>query len=270
MEQQNRVFSLNRNQLKYLVIIAMLIDHLAWAFVPTDSVQGQAMHFIGRLTGPVMAFFLVEGYMHTRNLKKYAMRLGMFALVSWPAFVYFEAGIWPVFLTKGSESLWSSALNIYFPPLDCVLTIIPAFGVIYTLFLALLALWVYDKAPWDGWMKGVVIAILCLLSMYGDWPIFDIMFALVLFRFHDEPKKKWTIFYIVSILLMMILFGMVSGELVAANLFQTGIFLVPPLLQFAYNGEGGSKKPFHKWFFYLFYPLHLLLLGYIKYGMKLG
>ena len=38
---------LNRNQLKYLVIAAMLIDHIAWAFVPTASLLGQAMHIIG-------------------------------------------------------------------------------------------------------------------------------------------------------------------------------------------------------------------------------
>lgn len=41
--------SMNRNQLKYLVIAAMLIDHVAWAFVPMDSAVGQVMHFIGRL-----------------------------------------------------------------------------------------------------------------------------------------------------------------------------------------------------------------------------
>ena len=47
---------LNRNQLKYLVIAAMLIDHIAWAFVPTASLLGQVMHIIGRLTGPTMAY----------------------------------------------------------------------------------------------------------------------------------------------------------------------------------------------------------------------
>ena len=40
----------NRNQIKYLVIIAMLIDHIAWAFVPMESLPGQIMHFIGDFT----------------------------------------------------------------------------------------------------------------------------------------------------------------------------------------------------------------------------
>ena len=47
----------NRNQVKYLVIIAMLTDHIAWAFVPMESVPGQIMHFTRRFTGPAMACF---------------------------------------------------------------------------------------------------------------------------------------------------------------------------------------------------------------------
>ena len=55
-----KLHSLNRNELKYLVIIAMLIDHIAWAFVPTASLLGQIMHIIGRLTGPTMAYMLAD------------------------------------------------------------------------------------------------------------------------------------------------------------------------------------------------------------------
>ena len=74
-------FTLNRNQLKYIVIAAMFIDHIAWAFVPTASLLGQVMHFFGRLTGPTMAYFIAEGYRYTRNVKKYAVRLGIFTLL---------------------------------------------------------------------------------------------------------------------------------------------------------------------------------------------
>ena len=107
--------SLNRNQIKYLVIVAMLIDHIAWAFVPMQSLLGQVMHFIGRLTGPTMAYFLVEGYLHTRNVKKYAIRLGFFALVSWLPFTLFEFGVLPITIYTGKVvngiSFYLGAIN---------------------------------------------------------------------------------------------------------------------------------------------------------------
>ncbi len=118
---------LNRNQLKYLVIAAMVIDHVAWGFVATDSLLGQLMHVVGRLTGPTMAYFVAEGYSYTRNVKRYALRLGVFALLSWPAFVYFEYGTLPLVRVDGS------------------LRLIPDFGVLYTLLLGLLAIWLWDK-----------------------------------------------------------------------------------------------------------------------------
>lgn len=74
--------SLNRNQLKYLVIVAMVIDHIAAAFLSNDSAITVIMRMIGRLTAPTMAFFIVEGYFHTKNKKKYALRLFIFSLIS--------------------------------------------------------------------------------------------------------------------------------------------------------------------------------------------
>ncbi len=68
--------------LKYIAIIAMFIDHFAWLFVNTNSVLGQLMHSIGRLTAPIMCFFIAEGYYKTSNIKKYLFRLGIFAVIS--------------------------------------------------------------------------------------------------------------------------------------------------------------------------------------------
>ncbi|MGN1223933.1 MAG: TraX family protein [Ruminococcus sp.] len=227
-----KLLSLNRNQLKYLVIVAMLIDHIAWAFVPTASLLGQVMHFIGRLTGPTMAYMLVEGYCHTRSVKKYALRLGIFALISWIPFSYFEYG------KIGLQ-----------------------FGVIYTLFLSLLGIWLWDKGNCVKPVKILGIIGLCLLSLFGDWAIFDVLYALFLFVYRNNPKDKWTAFCIIT------LFG--CADIFFARpwwgaLFQFGIFMVPLLIQFCYNGESGSKKPVHKWFFYVFYPAHLLVLGLLK------
>lgn len=233
--------SLNRNQIKYIVIIAMLIDHIAWAFVPTQSVLGQIMHFIGRLTGPTMACFVVEGYLHTRNVKKYALRLGIFALISWIPFCLFEFQTLPIYRTEDGHMVF-----------------LPTLGVIYTLLLSLLAVWLWDRGRCKNWVKVLGIIGLCILSLVGDWPIFDVLYALFLFRYRDHVKKKWIAFSIITVC------SFFFGGFGIWGIYQLGIFLVPVIMQFLYNGESGSKKPIHKWFFYIFYPLHLLVLGFLQ------
>lgn len=110
-------------QLKVIAIVAMTFDHIAWMWVPVVSLPGQCMHIIGRITAPVMCYLLAEGYIHTHDIRKYTLRLGLFAVVSAFAFYLFErrAG-----MAGGGISL----------------------GMMYTLFLALLALRTYDS-QWD-------------------------------------------------------------------------------------------------------------------------
>ena len=226
-------FKLNRNQLKYLVIVAMLIDHIAWAFVPTVSVLGFVMHFIGRLTGPTMAFFLVEGFEHTRDRKKYLMRLGIFALISWIPFSLFEVG-----------------RITYF------------FGVIYTLFLGLVALMVEERQDLAPWKKILLFFILLILSLFGDWGLYDIIWPVLLYRYRDNPKQKWFSFCLVGALYVwMVSYG---SKPFYTGLWALGTFMVPVIISKFYSGEAGSRHPFHKWFFYVFYPAHLLILYLLK------
>lgn len=224
---------INRNALKYIAIIAMVIDHIAWSFVPTYSVLGQILHFIGRLTGPIMAYMLYEGYVHTRDIKKYALRLGIFALVSWAAYSLYETHRWPTM----------------------------QFGVIYTLFLALLTIWMWDKANIKKGFKIALVVLACGLSFLGDWPIFDVLWPLLLFINRDDPRKKWRSFIIITAVEVLgAQFMSITSDRPFGQVFQFGAFLVPPILMYMYNGEPGSRKAFHKWFFYIFYPLHLIVL----------
>ena len=229
---------LSRNQLKYLVIIAMVIDHIGWAFVPTASYLGQAMHFIGRLTGPTMAFFVAEGYLHTRDVKTYALRLGLFALLSWPAFSYFEYGR---FFT-------------------------PHFGVIYTLLLGLLAVWIWDALPVHPLLRLLPIAGLCWLSQWGDWSYWDVLWPLALVMFRDKPRVKWWAFTAICAAACgyIMWYYMDHGRPWWYGIHNLGILLAPLLLRFGYSGESGSRHPFHKWFFYAFYPAHLVVLALLQ------
>ena len=122
----------------------------------------------------------------------------------------------------------------------------PAFGVIYTLFLSLLAIWFWDKAKCSVSVKWLAVLVLCILSVFGDWAMFDVLYALTFFRYRENPREKWLTFSGITLVCCV---SMLGNEPIWSGLFQLGIFLVIPLIQYCYNGESGSKKPFHKWFF---------------------
>ncbi len=216
----------------------MTLDHIAWLFADAVSPAiGGIMHFFGRFTAPIMAFFIAEGYEHTRDVKKYTERLAVFAAVSWIPFT----------LTQKSEPpIWFSDGGIIFHPEQ---------SMIFTLLLALIALRVYDS-DMRKWQKIIIITGLCLISLIGDWYVFPIGSCLLLHAFRDDRKKRFIAYEIWTCL--------VALSSVFNQWFQIAVVFAPIIIYFFYNGEPGSKKPFHKWFFYIYYPAHLLVLGIIR------
>ena len=83
--------SLNRTQLKFIAIVSMVIDHIAWGFVDFYSPLGQILHVCGRLTVPIMCFFIAEGFRKTKDLKRYIFRMASFAAISIiPFYLFFH------------------------------------------------------------------------------------------------------------------------------------------------------------------------------------
>ncbi len=215
----------------------MLVDHIAWLFVPFYSLAGQAMHFVGRLTGPTMAVLLADGYRHTKDVNRYTVRLAVFALISWPCYCLMDYG-----------------------------TLALEFSVIYTLLLALLSIRVYDSKM-NVVLKVVLIGIIIWLSGWGDWAYFDIIFALSAHIWHDDEKTRWTVYILICMVDIFMTAGLIVsyGQPVYYASCELGTLLVAPMFMYLYNGERGSKNAFHKWFFYVFYPLHMLVLWVIAY-----
>ena len=81
---------LNSNQLKLIAIIAMTADHLTWVIWPGYQTGWPqlALHCVGRITAPIMWFFIAEGYHYTHSFKKYALRLLLFAVISHFAYTF--------------------------------------------------------------------------------------------------------------------------------------------------------------------------------------
>ncbi len=220
---------MNRNQLKTLAALAMLLDHIAAAFMPASGVWYVILRFFGRVSAPVMAYFVAEGYRHTHNVTRYALRLFLFALLSWVPFAVFETG---------------------FPPV-----LFPHFSVLHTLLLGLIAVWLWDKGRCPLCVKALGILALCVLALPGDWSFYEVLLVLFFFCLHDRPKEMWLAYGLITALILA------THTAAWIHLYQLGMLLVPPLVQFGYNGEPGRKTPLSKWGFYVFYPVHLLILG---------
>lgn len=232
---------LSGSEIKYIAILTMLIDHIAWPFVPTESVSGQIMHAIGRITAPVMCFFISEGYHHTRNLKKYFLRLSVFALISHFAFSYYKGGV---------------LLNIKNP------------SMITTLTFALLAVHIYNSKKIFAGYKLPLLLFVAYFAGYGDWGADAIIFTLAFEIARGERKKQLiaysgaALYYVFPVIVSLIR----GSDGVVGSIYRFGVF-IPVLLLLLYNGERGGSK-YSKWIFYIFYPAHLFFLGYLnaKYG----
>lgn len=222
--------------LKGIAIAAMVIDHSTWAFVPLASGPGQIMHGIGRITGQIMFFFIAEGYAHTRSVKKYAARLTVFAIISQLPYIYFWTGKLPTV-----KNLFSG-------------------NILFTLLFGLLAIWALETQGRKTRTLLIIIA-LCIISIPCDWSYWGILFILAFHFSANEPEKRQA--FVLLITITRFLWIRNAETIPGTNLYQLAIPLALPLL-YLYNGERGKGG---KWLFYAFYPAHLLMIGFLKWGI---
>lgn len=227
--------------LKLLAIIAMTVDHTALMFVPQDSILYYFMRMFGRLTAPIMAFFIAEGFQHTCSRKKYLLRLAVFGLISQPFFILMIFGKLP----------------------DSLLTCIVNWNVMVSLAIALLCLIVLESGLPET-PRLILIAVLISLGQLSDWSMMIPAWAVIFYIFRKDFRKKAILFAAVSVVLQTILFAKNYDNLLMFT-YQYGTLLaLIPLWK--YNGERGSvrHKKLNRWFFYAYYPAHMLVLLAIK------
>lgn len=238
IKSENKKSDITASELKYLAIMAMFIDHVAHLFIQDGTALYYCMKFIGRITAPVMCFFISEGYHYTGNLKKYFQRMAVFAVISHFAFAFCFNGS---FIHSGRESM------------------------ITTLFLCLIAVHLVntDKIRKEFILPAIMV--ICWLADFCDWGMEAVIYTLA-FEIARGNRKNQLIAYGLTAclfrLIPMIQIMLIESLYFSENWYRLGVFVPIPLL-FLYNGEKGGGK-YTKWVFYIFYPAHLLLLGVIN------
>lgn len=248
MNSSEGMRGLNGNQLKLIAVITMLLDHIGHLWVGGGMLGYSAsaaatdmfwmnvyviLRMIGRVAFPIYAFLLVEGFLHTRDWKRYAMRLGVFAVISEVPFDLFSSG---------SPVDWSSQ-NVFF-----------------TLLLGLLMLQVLEvvRSRFAGWsgtlLQLAVIVTFCEVAWAArtDYYYIGIILIALCGALRQNMRK-----------LCLLGFAWMALQ---GLLFFPG-YAAAFLILYRYNGQRGAAGG--KYFFYLFYPVHLLLL-YLIYRMMSG
>lgn len=252
----------------------MLFDHISYLF-PPDNPAVAYIGFISRLTAPTMALSIAEGYHYTRNVKKYMKRLIIFAVISYiPYVLYRTENILPIQLFSGQSTPMfyreAGAVliepNIFIKALNSVL-VIHETSVIFTLFLGLCTIYLWDKVNISKYLKLAITLLILWISAFSNWQYILILLCLIFYFLKENPKKMWFAFSIVALLYIFTVRIFANPFAPALTMdfvpFKIGIFLVP-LFFMCYNGKAGHKSSFNKWFFYIFYPAHLLALGIIR------
>ena len=232
--------SLSGNALKVIAIIAMTIDHLAWMGIEEYS-QAEVplqifLHCIGRLTAPIMVFFVAEGYHHTRNFRKYLGRMAMLTVGSHFAFCYFSQPSFNPF-----ENQIFNATSIAWP-----------------LMWGLIFLKVWDAEMWNTWLKVVITIAGCVLTFTSDWSCAAPLAILMLGRNRGNFYKQM-LWLMAVITLYAVAFYIFNNP--TYGMVHMACWFTVPLLSL-YNGQRGKICWLGK-FFYWYYPAHMALIGVI-------
>ena len=237
----SRHLEISAATLHILAMVLMLMDHLWATLLPAQDWLTCA----GRLAFPIFAFMVVEGYFHTHDFQKYALRLLLFAVLSEVPFDLMYGGTW------------------FYPVHQ---------NVIWTLLMGLLGIhlmetvrkkqkvWAYVLVSAALVVVGAILGTVCMVDYYG-------VGVLTIFIFYFFRGRKWWCLLGQFLALYWVNVEMLGGLMYPIQLFgmefelcQQGLALLALLPIWLYRGrQGYHSKPF-QYTCYAFYPVHMLVL----------
>lgn len=213
---------MNAFHIKLIAIVTMVIDHIGLFFFPENFF----LRTIGRIAFPLFAWLVANGAYHTKNIQKYFLRLLVFAFISQVPFM----------LTNRLIDPSSISLNIFF-------TLSIGLGAI------ILIKKTNKKSLWALISSVSAIGATALGTDYGGFGVLSIIAFYVYFK----NKKAMIISQIWIYILMSLYFLYLENALGLVEIFG----LVGLLAVAFYNDKEGPKL---QYLFYLFYPLHYMVI----------
>ncbi len=223
---------MNLFTIKILAVVFMTIDHIGFFFFP----EAWAWRAVGRLAFPIFAFTVANAFFHTGSRGKYLLRLLLLAVLCQVPFWLYEP---------------SGFLNIFF-----------------TLGLGFALIWLYDAAAGGKIFSLAGLLLIAAAVLFAQWGKDGLGLvqyggygpALIFLFYQSLSRRRGRTLLWIGIPLITAAAAMAEFLLSGASLHWSLLTLAAALsLPFllAYNGERGKSW---KYFFYLYYPLHLFFL----------
>jgi hypothetical protein len=224
---------MNRLHLKIIAAITMVIDHIGVIFLYPGTNIYDIFRSIGRISFVLFAYLLAEGFHKTKDVNKYLLRIAVFA-----------AGI-EVFL-----------IAYYFISKE---NMILTFNIFWTLLAGLVSLYLFYQK--NHWYKLLIIPLVFISEFihlsYGAYGV------LMILLFGVYQNKITNVLHLIFLNLLFVQSPFSSNLDFNAKYPEMQWFsLIALVFILLYNQKMGKYKM--KWFFYLFYPGHLLVLYLIN------
>jgi len=254
--------------LKIIAAVSMLLDYVGAILISPAEYPYVYLAFraLGRLSLPIFVYLLVEGFHHTSDFNKYLKRIGIFALISE---IPFDLAMYQ---TRFGTDIFSDINSIFAGGYNeeklgqLIINLFSYQNVLVTFFCGLLLLNIMRNVEKKyaknmavvNLLNGLLTIGFCLLTSIigGDYSISTILMLVAFYLFRDNKILIGVALFIVN--------GTIVGNLASDNL----LFVLPVLSTFAiipialYKGNKGKDI---KYFFYIFYPLHLLIIFALSY-----
>lgn len=215
--------------MKMIMVFLMLLDHLYYNLFPQTL---HWAHYAARVVAPMFVFLMTEGLVHTRNQKKYIQRMLVFG------------GIMLLGNIILSSLLRRTITN----------------SIIVTLGLSALFIHSLDNAVAGKrrvlWILAAVLSF-CACFLFEGVYMIPLMAAIFYYLRH---KKLLMCVVYVAVFGLMYGYPVIYGADLSPQFYMIAA-VIPILL---YNGERGINNAFSKYFFYVFYPLHIWIIFIIE------
>ena len=220
----------SRDLLKVVAIVAMTADHVSTYLMDHGTVAYEICQFIGNFTIVIMSYFIVQGLNYTHSVRRYAIRVLIWAVISQL----------PYYLLRHDSGL----------------------NVLVTLLGSLIAVYLLDKKGWGYYI--LAFAVFLPISLFSDWAFLPLIFTMVFYE-ADKHDKKW----IPIVLLPVVMFAtrlLISSDSIARYISEAGAFTIitAVIYMFRDKTERKAKGGIPGLVFYAYYPLHLFLIHGIR------